>query len=86
MPPPALIDVFVDHRSEFVSGFGVTVRLVVISFAIAMVVGTLVAALRIAPSPWLQRLGGIFDIHPLALEDDDLAKALLMKQEIFAYP
>ena len=37
-----------------------TVRLVVISFAIAMVVGTLVAALRIAPSKWLQRLGGIY--------------------------
>ena len=32
-----------------------TVRLVVISFGIAMVVGTLVAALRIAPNKWLQR-------------------------------
>jgi His/Glu/Gln/Arg/opine family amino acid ABC transporter permease subunit len=58
--PTALIDVLSDHFSEFSSGFWVTVRLVVISFAIAMVVGTLVAALRIAPSPWLQRLGGIY--------------------------
>jgi His/Glu/Gln/Arg/opine family amino acid ABC transporter permease subunit len=55
-----LIDVLTDHFSEFSSGFGVTVRIVVVSFAIAMVVGTLVAALRIAPSAWLQRLGGIY--------------------------
>jgi His/Glu/Gln/Arg/opine family amino acid ABC transporter permease subunit len=55
-----LIDVLTDHWPEFSSGFWVTVRLVVISFGIAMVVGTLVAALRIAPSKWLQRLGGIY--------------------------
>jgi His/Glu/Gln/Arg/opine family amino acid ABC transporter permease subunit len=60
VPPLALIDVLSDHFSEFSSGFWVTVRLVVIAFAIAMVVGTLVAALRIAPSKWLQRLGGIY--------------------------
>ena len=60
MPPVALVDVVTDHWSEFSSGFWVTVRLVVISFGIAMVVGTLVAALRIAPSKWLQRLGGIY--------------------------
>ena len=42
------------------AGFWVTVRLVAIAFAIAMVVGTLVAALRIAPNKWLQRLGGIY--------------------------
>jgi His/Glu/Gln/Arg/opine family amino acid ABC transporter permease subunit len=60
VPPLALIDVLTDHWSEFRSGFWVTVRLVVISFGIAIVVGTLVAALRIAPSKWLQRLGGIY--------------------------
>jgi His/Glu/Gln/Arg/opine family amino acid ABC transporter permease subunit len=38
----------------------VTVRLVVFSFVIAMVVGTLVAALRIAPNKVLQRLGGVY--------------------------
>jgi aspartate/glutamate/glutamine transport system permease protein len=32
----------------------------VISFGIALVVGTLVAALRIAPSKWLQRVGGVY--------------------------
>jgi glutamate transport system permease protein len=38
----------------------VTVRLVAIAFAIAIVVGTFVAALRIAPSKWLARLGGVY--------------------------
>jgi His/Glu/Gln/Arg/opine family amino acid ABC transporter permease subunit len=33
---------------------------VIVSFAIAMVVGTLVAALRVAPTVWLQRLGGVY--------------------------
>lgn len=60
MPLLALFQTLTDHRSEFASGFWVTVRLVAISFVIAMVVGTLVAALRIAPVKWLQRLGGIY--------------------------
>jgi His/Glu/Gln/Arg/opine family amino acid ABC transporter permease subunit len=60
VPPVALVDVLTDHWSEFSTGFWVTVRLVVISFGIAMVVGTLVAALRIAPVKWLQRIGGIY--------------------------
>jgi putative glutamine transport system permease protein len=55
-----LFTVFSDHSDEFLSGFWVTVRLVVFSFVIAMAVGTLVAALRIAPNKWLQRLGGIY--------------------------
>jgi His/Glu/Gln/Arg/opine family amino acid ABC transporter permease subunit len=55
-----VIDVLTEHWSEFSSGFWVTCRLVAISFAIAMVVGTLVAALRIMPNKWLQRLGGIY--------------------------
>ncbi len=38
----------------------VTVRLVAIAFVIALGAGTLVAALRVAPNPWLQRLGGIY--------------------------
>ena len=49
-----------DNLDEFSSGFWVTLRLVGIAFAIAMVVGTFVAALRIAPSRWLSRLGGIY--------------------------
>ncbi len=55
-----LLNVLTDNSDEFLSGFWVTVRLVVFSFAIAMIVGTLVAALRIAPSKGLQRLGGVY--------------------------
>src|SRR5918994_1689827 len=51
---------FKDNSDEFLSGFWVTVRLIVISFGIAMVIGTVVAALRIAPNKWLQRLGGLY--------------------------
>ena len=58
--PLALIDTLTDHWTEFRSGFWVTVRLIVISFGVAMVIGTVVAALRIAPNKWLQRLGGLY--------------------------
>jgi His/Glu/Gln/Arg/opine family amino acid ABC transporter permease subunit len=52
--------VLAEYPDEFASGFWVTVRLVAFSFGIAMVVGTVVAALRIAPSAWLRRLGGLY--------------------------
>jgi His/Glu/Gln/Arg/opine family amino acid ABC transporter permease subunit len=55
-----LISVLTDNLDEFLTGFWVTVRLVAFSFVIAMVVGTLVAAFRIAPNQWLQRLGGVY--------------------------
>jgi putative glutamine transport system permease protein len=52
--------VLTDHFSELSSGFWVTVRLVAISFVIAMAVGTLVAALRVAPLKPLNWIGGVF--------------------------
>jgi His/Glu/Gln/Arg/opine family amino acid ABC transporter permease subunit len=55
-----VIDVLTEHWSEFSSGFWVTCKLIAVSFVIAMVVGTFVAAFRIAPNKWLQRLGGIY--------------------------
>jgi glutamate transport system permease protein len=55
-----LWEVLTEHLPEFTSGLWVTVRLVAIAFVIAMVVGTLVAALRIAPNRWLNRIGGIY--------------------------
>jgi glutamate transport system permease protein len=55
-----LLDVLTEHWSEFSSGFWVTCKLIAVSFVIAMVVGTFVAAFRIAPNKWLQRLGGIY--------------------------
>ena len=55
-----LWEVFSEHLPEFSSGFWVTFRLVAISFVIAMTVGTLIAALRIAPVRWLNRIGGVY--------------------------
>jgi His/Glu/Gln/Arg/opine family amino acid ABC transporter permease subunit len=48
------------HFPEFRSGFLVTVQLVAVSFVIAMVVGTLIAALRVMPVKALQRIGTIY--------------------------
>jgi putative glutamine transport system permease protein len=55
-----LWDVLTEHFPEFSSGFWVTVRLVAISFVIAMVVGTLVAALRVAPAKPANWVGAAF--------------------------
>src|ERR671918_464130 len=55
-----LWEVLTEHLPEFSSGLWVTFRLVAISFVIAMSVGTLIAALRVAPSVWLSRVGGIY--------------------------
>jgi His/Glu/Gln/Arg/opine family amino acid ABC transporter permease subunit len=55
-----LFNLLGDNFDELAAGFWVTIRLVVFAFAIAMIVGTLVAALRIAPNKWLQRLGGVY--------------------------
>jgi aspartate/glutamate/glutamine transport system permease protein len=55
-----LWDVLTEHFPEFSSGFWVTVRLVAISFVIAMVVGTVVAAFRVAPLKPLNWIGGVF--------------------------
>lgn len=55
-----LWEVLSEHFPEFSSGFWVTVRLVAISFVIAMVVGTLVAALRVAPVKPLNWIGGVY--------------------------
>jgi aspartate/glutamate/glutamine transport system permease protein len=55
-----LWQVLTDNFSEFSTGFWVTVRLVAISFVIAMVVGTVVAALRVAPVKPLNWVGGVF--------------------------
>ena len=58
--PFGLIDVLTDNFGELSSGFWVTIRLVAISFVVAMAMGTAVAALRIARSRALQVLGGVY--------------------------
>ena len=58
--PFAFADTLTENFDEFVSGFWTTVELVVVSFVIAMAVGTLIAAFRVAPNAWLQRIGGLY--------------------------
>jgi His/Glu/Gln/Arg/opine family amino acid ABC transporter permease subunit len=55
-----LWEVLTRHFPQFASGLWVTVQVVAISFVIAMVVGTLVAAFRVAPVKALQRVGGVY--------------------------
>jgi len=55
-----VIDVLTDNFDRFAAGMWVTVRLVGIGFVVAFVLGTLVAALRVAPSRPLQALGGVY--------------------------
>jgi His/Glu/Gln/Arg/opine family amino acid ABC transporter permease subunit len=55
-----VLDVLTENFDAFVSGLWVTTRLVLASFVLALVLGTIVAALRIAPSRWLQRLGVLY--------------------------
>jgi His/Glu/Gln/Arg/opine family amino acid ABC transporter permease subunit len=55
-----VFEILTDHFDAFSSGLWVTTRLVLLSLAIALVLGTLVAALRVAPNTWLQRLGGVY--------------------------
>ena len=55
-----LWEVLTEHLPEFSSGLWVTFRLVAFAFVIAMVVGTVVAAMRVAPVKWLNRIGGVY--------------------------
>jgi putative glutamine transport system permease protein len=52
--------VLTSHFPEFRSGFLVTLQIVAVSFAIAMVVGTFVAALRVAPVRLLNAIGAVY--------------------------
>jgi glutamate transport system permease protein len=55
-----VIDILTEYFGDFASGLGVTLRLVLASFVVALVLGTLVAALRISPSRALQRVATVY--------------------------
>jgi His/Glu/Gln/Arg/opine family amino acid ABC transporter permease subunit len=55
-----VIDVLTDHFDDYASGLGVTARLVLASLVVAVVLGTLVAALRVQPLRWLRVLATIY--------------------------
>ena len=48
------------HFPQFASGLWITIQVVAISFVIAMVVGTLIAAFRVAPLRPLRWIGGFY--------------------------
>jgi putative glutamine transport system permease protein len=52
--------VLANNFPEYLSGFFTTCRVVAVSFVIAMGVGLLVGALRVAPFRWMNRVGGIY--------------------------
>jgi His/Glu/Gln/Arg/opine family amino acid ABC transporter permease subunit len=54
------LDLLTENFGAFASGLWVTLRIVGVAFVIAMVVGTAVAAFRVAPSKALNRVGGIY--------------------------
>lgn len=55
-----LWEVLVRHLPQFASGLWVTIQIVLISFVIAMGMGTIIAAFRVAPSKTLNRIGVIY--------------------------
>jgi His/Glu/Gln/Arg/opine family amino acid ABC transporter permease subunit len=55
-----VIPIITNNLDTYVSGLLVTLQLVAISFVVAMVVGTLVASLRIAPAKPLNWIGGFY--------------------------
>lgn len=54
------LDLLTENFGAFASGIWVTLRIVGVAFVIAMVMGTAVAAFRVAPSKALNRVGGIY--------------------------
>lgn len=55
-----MFSVLSDHFDQFSSGFWVTARLIGASFFVALALGTLIAALRVAPLRSLRALGALY--------------------------
>jgi glutamate transport system permease protein len=54
------VDVVLDNRDLFLSGMRTTVSLTVLSFGIALVIGTVVAGFRVSPVPPLRAVGAFY--------------------------
>lgn len=54
------MDVVLDNRDLFLSGMRTTVSLTLVSFGIALVIGTVVAGFRVSPVPPLRALGAFY--------------------------
>ncbi|HEX2105269.1 MAG TPA: amino acid ABC transporter permease [Solirubrobacteraceae bacterium] len=55
-----MFDVLTENLDAFASGLWVTTRLVLASFVVALVLGTVAAALRVSPVQWLRTLGAVY--------------------------
>jgi glutamate transport system permease protein len=55
-----VFDVLTENLDAFASGLWVTTRLVLASFVVALVLGTVVAALRVAPVRAMQAAGAVY--------------------------
>lgn len=51
---------FVDHLGDYLGGMGDTVVLTLVSFAIAFVIGVVVAGFRVSPVPPLRVVGSVY--------------------------
>ncbi len=54
------MDVVLDNLDVYVAGFTTTVKLTLAAAAVALVLGTLVAAMRVSPVPPLRALGTVY--------------------------
>jgi glutamate transport system permease protein len=54
------VDVLVDYAPRILAGFRQTLTLLVISGALALVLGTVLAAMRVSPVPVLRAVGGAY--------------------------
>jgi glutamate transport system permease protein len=55
-----VLDLLTENVDAFAAGLWVTTRLVMASFVVALVLGTVVAALRVSPLPWLRTVGAVY--------------------------
>lgn len=54
------MEVLLDHREELLAGFWLTIKLTVAGALGSLVVGTLLAAMRVSPVPVLRSAGGLY--------------------------
>jgi glutamate transport system permease protein len=55
-----VFDILIENLDAFASGLWVTTRLVLASFVVALVLGTVVAALRVSPVAGLRTVGALY--------------------------
>lgn len=56
-PAPPVMEILTQHSSEILAAFWVTIKLTVYSAVGALVLGTVLAAMRLAPVPMLNWIG-----------------------------